>query len=48
MNIPASKAFVKKLRGPNSGSTKYLNLSPRVIFRLNGGGWNGMLGCGFC
>jgi two-component system OmpR family sensor kinase len=31
MRIPVLKAFVTKLRGPNAGSTKYLNLSSRSI-----------------
>src|ERR1700716_2648749 len=33
MRIPVLKAFVTKLRGPNAGSTKYLNLSSRSIER---------------
>jgi len=51
MRIPALKALVKKLRGPNAGSTKYLNLSPRSICwrgRLDRGDRNGMIDGELC
>jgi hypothetical protein len=52
MRIPALKPFVKKLRGPNAGSTKYLNLSPRPIGsrgrRPNPGDRNGMFDRELC
>lgn len=31
MRMPVLKPLVRKLRGPNAGSTKYLNLAPRSI-----------------
>jgi hypothetical protein len=36
MWIPALKTFVKKLRGPNAGLTKYWNLFPPFIGEAGG------------
>lgn len=40
MRIPVLKPLVRKLRGPNAGSTRYLNLFPASI------GWCGWLNRG--